>query len=154
VSAAVERPLGLIILPIALTLMLSAADLSSREYFPISAVKDYPHPEKALAALVRRDGKAPFNHFCIVGIRAEGDYFAEVFWRENNTLTLWETGDPDDVESLLLSRRVWNLKKDVVPSQKDIGFSTYLITQQEVDQTLAACNKTGKQFTIRRTQKQ
>jgi len=138
---------------IALTLVCTAQS-STPNYFPVSSVSDYPHPEKALAALVRRDGWAKINHFCVVGIRfPDHSYEARVYWTENNTITLWDhgiEGDNGNTDTLLQSIRTWNLKRDVIPAAKDLYGGPMQTQKEEVDETLDGCKRVGQLFVIRK----
>jgi len=150
------RRLVLLLATLAVAASLYAADKSQFQYFPISTVPDYPRtPEKHLAALVQRDGKTSINHLCVVGLRYDGGYTAWVYWKENNTMTLWDPpADLDDPFVLLHSNRTLRLDRDVVPDDEDISLSNYLVHEEYAKGVLGACEKVGQSFVIRKQSQQ
>jgi hypothetical protein len=147
----IRRPV-LFLATLAMAATLCAEEKPQFQYFPISTVPDYPRsPEKHLAALVQRDGKTTINHFCVVGLRYDGGYTAWVYWKENNTITLWDPpADSDDPFTLLYSRRTLHLDKDVVPDEVDISLSNYMVHEEYVKGILGACETVGQKFVIRK----
>ena len=71
-------------------------------------------------------------------------------WREGNRIVLWEgTFDsPTGDEALIRSRRNLDLSTDVVATDDDLHFSTYLVTRAWVRETIADCAKHGATYTI------
>lgn len=90
------------------------------------------------------------QHFCVIPYnRREGGRYAIVHWEERRRLILWGGADPGhEVEALTHSRRVLDLDKDVVATEKDIGGSTYLVTRAWVEETLRDCRAFGFRYAV------
>lgn len=121
--------------------------------FSIRHSPEFLNPEAVLQELVNAKAEQQINHFCIIGYRSpKGDSHAWVWWREGNSLILWEpVADPEYPDSLLLSRRFLDLDRDVVASEAQVGSSTYLVSKTWVAETQADCQRHGDQFLILRT---
>jgi hypothetical protein len=79
------------------------------------------------------------QHFCIIGYRIDGGgKIALVHWREQRRLIFWLGGsDPEHrSDSIVDSNRQLDLDKDVVPTDVDVGSSTYLISQTWLDEKM------------------
>lgn len=85
-------------------------------------------------------------------------YTAWVYWQEGRAIILWEPGRSGDIETrdmdLVYSRRFLSLTRDVVPTQDDIGSSTYLVDQEWVDTRINECSQRGDAYLITKREKQ
>jgi hypothetical protein len=111
-------------------------------------------PEAQLTNLVKRKGKRGENHLVVVGyLYPDHDFEAWICWKEDNALILWEgVKDPSLLgpDPYPMSRRYLNLKKDVVPTVKDLHGSTYLETRAWANRVIADCKAHGELFVIKR----
>ena len=104
-------------------------------------------------ALLRRflldshaSGATP-QHFCVLGRElANRDRTALIFWREGNKLILWEGQQPP--WRLFLSRRLWDLRRDVVDTPREVNGSSYLLTRDWVEEMRHACALEGESLTV------
>jgi hypothetical protein len=79
-------------------------------------------------------------HVCILGERAsDGTQSAWVIWPRGQTILLWDGGS----SKMSASRRILNLRKDVVASEDEVAGSTYLVTRDWVNKLRAHCAKLG-----------
>jgi len=103
--------------------------------------------ETLVARYVRTSGRAErHNRICILGEQAtDGSRSAWVIWRRAHRIVLWEPGNND----LAGSRRILDLRKDVVASDNDLRGSTYRVTRPWVDQLAARCARDGAHVDIR-----
>jgi hypothetical protein len=90
------------------------------------------------------------QHFCIVGYQDRDGEQAWVHWTEGEQIILWRgANNPRGAKSSIArSRRVIDLRKDVVPAEADIKGSTYLVTRAWVDRILTACQASGNKYEI------
>ena len=73
---------------------------------------------------------------------------AWVYWPAKKVLILMEPGAGYDPKFVLVwSRRFIHLKKDVVPTIKDIGGSNFLLSKAEANAIVASC-ESGDKFVI------
>ncbi|MGO4715377.1 hypothetical protein [Bradyrhizobium sp. 2TAF24] len=100
-----------------------------------------------VARYVRTSGRAQrHNRICILGEQAaDGSRSAWVIWRRAHRIVLWEPGTND----LASSRRILDLRKDVVASDRDLRGSTYRVTRPWVEQLVARCAHSGAHLDIR-----
>jgi hypothetical protein len=88
------------------------------------------------------------HHFCIVKFIEEEKEspwrYAWVYWQEGNKLILWE-GEDD----LTLSRRQLDLKEDTVATDEEVGYSTYLVTEDWVRATIKECDERGSKYVLK-----
>ena len=145
----------------ALTLAGAAASAAPRpaETFVVDQEQGFkpvqPALESYLEGQVVREG---VQHFCVVGYQAQRSQAAEtfkfawVYWHEGQRLVYWEPAgaDVDSKETLILSRRDLNLRKDVVATDRELGSSTYRIDRPWLNRLLADCRRHGQSFGIRR----
>lgn len=105
---------------------------------------------KKLIAAARPRAIGP-QHFCIIGyIGNGGSKIVWVHWRERRRLIFWFGGsDPEyRSDSIVDSNRQLDLDKDVVPTDADIGSSTYLVSQTWLDQKLRDCAAEGTRYVV------
>ncbi|MEN3745771.1 hypothetical protein TPR58_01230 [Sphingomonas sp. HF-S3] len=105
---------------------------------------------RKLIAAARQRAIGP-QHFCIIGYIGDGgDKIALVHWRERRRLIFWLGGsDPEyRSDSIVNSRRQLDLDKDVVPTDADVGSSTYLISRTWLDRKLRDCAAKGARYVV------
>ncbi len=115
-----------------------------------SAHPDFAGANLVLHALVDELAKKKENHLYVGTIeKGPGYEHAWVYWKEERLLILWE---PFDIkhEKLAHSRRMLSVDKDVVPTAKDIGSSTYLVDEDWACRTIGDCIKNGDEYVIRK----
>ncbi len=123
--------------------------------FSILDCPGYPQPRQTLERLVLENGTENVNHFHITGYRFADEYnHAWVYWVEGRALILWEpTAYPEYSVSLSTSRRYLSLDKEVVPFEKDLHGSTYLVTRAWANSVIRDCMKRGDHFLIYKPRK-
>lgn len=112
----------------------------SKTLVSIQQDRDFKYLVAALQKLVDSESEYPHNHFYIARYPASQDYTYMV-WVEAKTLwilqfavnnaTAWESTVLYPKPSAKL-----NLNQDVVPSEKDVGTSNYLVTEAWAQQTV------------------
>jgi hypothetical protein len=101
-------------------------------------------PQPFLSRFARRRGLTGAT-FCVVGYDSPRTKypFAEVYWKEADTMTLWKGAE------LQLSRRVLSHARDVVATEADVGSSTYLVSEPWWARTKRDCARFGDTFVLR-----
>jgi hypothetical protein len=113
--------------------------------FDIAQAPDFTNYKPVLVDFLHSKKRKGAQDFCIVGYRhADQSQSAWVIWKQAGKLILWEPGD----EPLLNSRRVLDLKRDVVKTEDDLHGSTYLVTRAWVKQIQADCQRAGVRTTV------
>ncbi len=105
---------------------------------------------RKLIAAARPKAIGP-QHFCIIGyIGNGGEKIAWVHWRERRRLIFWRGGSDPEYrgDSIVDSNRQLDLDNDVVPTDADIGSSTYLISRTWLDETLRDCAAEGTRYVV------
>ena len=98
--------------------------------------------EEVVGSYLRRQAPHADTHACVVGL-TRGEPNSEVVWvvwREGDRLIKWFSGEND----LELSPRNLNLTDDVVPTDADIGSSTYLVSRPWVNELERLCERHGR----------
>src|SRR5713226_6998574 len=142
-----------------LCLLLTGTCFSQEKVVKRIPVREHPsygpYVVPALKGLVAQYGKVRKNHFYVGRVRLleSGYHSVLVYWKENRALVLWEPGRgydrhgyPDPKYDLAATRRYWRLDKDVVPTQTDIGGSSFVITQQEARDWMEDCISYGESY--------
>lgn len=90
------------------------------------------------------------QHFCVVGYQDASENRAWIHWVEGRQIILWRgSTNPRGAKSAIArSRRVIDLRKDVVATEADVKGSTYLVTRAWVDHILADCQARGEKYKI------
>jgi hypothetical protein len=121
------------------------------KFFSIRGDKGYPHCQEQLQNLVQRKGKALVNHISVVGYKyQDGDRHAWVYWPEDNAIILWSATNDEFPDQLSMTNRYLHLDRDVVPTEKDTGTSTYLVSRDWVKKIRNDCAAHGDHFVIYR----
>lgn len=120
-------------------------------FFDTYRSADFGPAERPLRSLMASKGvpRRRVDAFCIVGYNSpDAGQLVYVYWPRERQLILWDGGNRTD--SLIRSRRVLDLRKDVVATDADIGGSTYLVTRTWVAQKIADCAAHGRQYRVSR----
>lgn len=131
-----------------------AAPDNAQQPLRVTQSKHFPWPAQVLRRLVAEVGKRRQNNFCVIGYRlGDGSELAYVYWPDNKEIILWEPLRGAGVARLYLSRRHWDLDKDIVADAQAPGYfgSTYLETRDWERQILDECSRFGEYFTIARS---
>jgi hypothetical protein len=114
--------------------------------FPLNSDAMFADANRMLQAYAKTNSHNKTNTFCVLGVTADDkSHVAWIIWKQKAQMILWEGQDLNKAGS----RRVLDLKKDVVKTQTDVGSSTYLVTRDWVDQIEKACAKDGEKIEIR-----
>jgi len=115
--------------------------------FKVAAHPSFGNVREVLARLIAVRGKADEpNTFCVLGQKfPNGDQQAYVYWKEGNAIILWEPVSAG-IADLASSRRYWRLDTDVVNDDADVSGSTYIVTQEWVDELITECRNDGEAF--------
>lgn len=125
---------------VASTISISFAEEIKWNTFNVGDVPEFAEYRGVIEPLVKAPNKHKINNFCILGVTVgDGGRQAWVWWKEESQLILWEDGESD----LTLSRRVINLKKDVVETDRDLRGSTYKVTKSWLSLFKGYCKKEG-----------
>jgi hypothetical protein len=130
-------------------LVTSLMAVSAQEPTPVSVrgAAGFGQAERVLRELVTAKRGGPTNSFCVVGYKDASDATtAWVHWVEGRALILWEPSNPPT--PLVESRRYLDLTRDVVPSEKQLKGSSYLVTKSWVDGVLADCKRIGDRYVL------
>jgi hypothetical protein len=108
--------------------------------FDISSDTAFKGYKQAVTEFARKHRPKAANDFCVVGYLADDNSkSAWTIWRQGGEIILWE-GQDSDLDS---SRRIINLKSDVVATDDDVRGSTYLVTKAWVANVTATCEQSG-----------
>lgn len=90
------------------------------------------------------------QHFCVAGYRSGTETHAWIHWSEGKRIILWDGFNTSEgaKTSIARSRRVLDLRKDIVPTEADIAGSTYRMTRAWANQVIADCNARGVKYAI------
>jgi hypothetical protein len=102
--------------------------------------------EPALREFLQTRGIHRRQRFCIAGYQAspagDGDKRTRIHWSEGHQIILWRGGD------IAQSRRVIDLRKDLVPTEPDLDGRTYLVTREWANRLIADCEQHGAKYHI------
>jgi hypothetical protein len=107
------------------------------------APRSFGDPRPYLARFAKARGGGT-NTLCVVGYESPRTKypFAEIYWKEADTMILWEGGE------LSASRRILTHADDVVATDEEVGSSTYLVTEEWWTRTKRECAKYGKTYVL------
>ena len=139
-------PLKLTILLVlaALALLTTGISVANSEseaaVFDVKRDKHFSHYREPLMSYLRSRGTHKSTNVCILGEQhTDGTKSAWVIWRAGNTMLLWDGGE----SSMIASRRVLDLTRDVVASDGALHGSTYLVTKGWVEGQANRCQRLG-----------
>lgn len=101
--------------------------------------------EPALREYLHARGIHGIQHFCIAGYQAsssDGDKRTWIHWTEGHLIILWHGG------AIAQSRRIIDLRRDVVATEFDRHGSTYLVSRKWVNRIIADCGQQGAKYQI------
>lgn len=112
--------------------------------FDVASDFEFQDYKRIVTEYVYKNKPASASDICIVGYIEHGNVkTAWVIWHQRRKIILWE-GQND----LDWSRRILDLKKDVVPTENDLHGSTYLVTKAWVKQLTTDCAHSGVKLHI------
>ena len=118
----------------------AASSHSEAAIFDVKGDKHFSHYREPLMRYLRNRGARKPTNVCILGEQhTDGTKSAWVIWRAGNTMLLWDGGG----SSMVASRRVLDLTRDVVASDGDLHGSTYLVTNRWVEGQADRCQRLG-----------
>lgn len=149
----IQRPSFLAVCAIAMGCVSAqpvvAAPYGAHGFFDIKVAPGFSDYRTPLVDFLKTHEARRINNFCILGEEAlDGTRSAWVIWREGQKMILWDGGS----ESLAASRRILDMKRDVVPREADVKGSTYLVTRDWVATTKRRCERSGTQVQIPNTE--
>jgi hypothetical protein len=118
--------------------------------------RDFGDPSVALLELLRQQKihSSKAQTFCVVGYQnsEQTEKRAWVLWSEGHKIILWSGAtDPASAKTAIArSRRILDLRKDVVASEADIKGSTYLVSRGWVERLSSDCALRGEKYQITR----
>ena len=123
---------------------VSAAD-TEPTVFKVSDDSDFAKFRAPLVEYLRSRHITHGAKVCILGEQAsDGSKWAWVIWPVGKTMILWGGSE----STMVSSRRILNLKRDVVATESDVKGSTYLVTAQWVSKQKTRCAQYGTQVDI------
>lgn len=127
----------------AITLSVAPARGAVR-WFPVSESEWFPGWRAQLQELVDQAPRQAPSQICIVAVRDvdPATLQAYVVWPAQHQLITWMPSKGDD-HSLVHETHVLDLNKDIVPTRKEIGSSTYLEDRAWVLNIERHCKRTG-----------
>lgn len=133
-------PLALAAFALLATGITAANSDSEAAVFDVKRDKHFSHYREPLMSYLRSRGAHHPTNVCILGEQhTDGTKSAWVIWRAGNTMLLWDGGE----SSMVASRRVLDLTRDVVASDGVLHGSTYLVTQGWVEGQANRCQRLG-----------
>ncbi len=144
-----KRFLFLVILLFAFDVFVSAQKIPLRKHNNFSGISE-THKE-----LVRKNGKFRQNTFYISDVKKDGlDEFAYACWKQDKSIIILHLPLEKETANYywLYSKARIDLLTDVVPSEKDIGGSSFLVDRPWVNKILRSCQK-GYKLTVLKQKK-
>ena len=121
------------------------AQTSAEPVLDIASTPAFANFRQLIDAYMQRKKPKGAQDFCVVAYTySDQSQAAWVIWKQGNKLILWEPGD----DALSHSRRILDLKHDVVDSENDLHGSTYLVTKAWVKQLQADCERAGVKLSL------
>jgi hypothetical protein len=138
------------------------AQRASMKTFGVDSSSSFAPVRRALRSLVADQSDPNMRQtFCVIGYF--GDLNAQqrptklawVYWRQKKRLILWAPAAQvfDPQVTLLRSHRSLDLVTDVVPTDADVGGSTYLVSKPWVDALITDCAVRGTTYTLQPPQR-
>ena len=133
-----------IVLGSVLILMACAGNVAAQnpKGTPLRSHRNFPGVVATLKELVAREGKAERNTLLVSEIlREEGREYSYAYWKEDKSIIILHlplAKDSASYEWLYGKARV-DLETDIVPTQGEIGGSSFLVDRSWVDSILKKC---------------
>lgn len=121
---------------------LAASRLADYKPFDLKTRPHFSSYQNVVGSYLRREALGEDSHACVVGLTRGGrdTDVVWVIWRGGDRLIRWFPGE----NNLELSSRNLSLTEDVVPTDADIGTSTYLESRPWVNELERLCEKHGR----------
>ena len=133
-------PLALATFALLATGITAANSQSEAAVFDVKRDKHFSQYREPLMNYLRSRGIHKSANVCILGEKhTDGTKSAWVIWRAGNTMLLWDGGE----SSMIASRRILDLTRDVVASDSALHGSTYLVTKGWVEGQANRCQRLG-----------
>lgn len=113
--------------------------------FDLGTRPEFSGYQEVVGPYLSREAAGANTQACVIGLtRGRRDTEAVwIIWRKGDRLIRWFSGEND----LDLSSRNLSLTDDVVPTDADVGSSTYLVSQAWVDELERLCKDHGHRVT-------
>ncbi len=144
-----KRFLFFVILLFALNVFVSAQDIPVRKHSNFSGIS------ATLKELVRKNGKFRQNTFYISDVKKDNLHeFAYAFWKQDKSIIILQLPLKKETADYywLYSKARIDLLTGVVPTEKDVGASTFLVDRPWVNKILRSCKK-GYKLSISKQKK-
>lgn len=121
---------------------LATSRLADYKPFDLKTRPHFSSYQNVVGSYLRREALGEDSHACVVGLTRGGrdTDVVWVIWRGGDRLIRWFPGE----NNLELSSRNLSLTEDVVPTDADIGTSTYLESRPWVNELERLCEKHGR----------
>ncbi|WP_170003086.1 hypothetical protein [Pseudopontixanthobacter vadosimaris] len=119
----------------------SASHFADYKPFDLETRADFSGYEEVVGSYLRKKAVGVNTHACVIGL-TRGPRESEavwIIWRRGDRLISWFSGE----NNLDLSSRNLSLTKDVVPTDSEVGSSTYLVSRAWVDELERLCKDHG-----------
>jgi hypothetical protein len=119
-----------------------ASRLAHYTPFDLKTRPQFSRYQEVVGSYLRREALGGDSQACVIGMtRGSRDTdMVWVIWRGGNRLIQWFSGE----DNLELSSRNLSLTDDVVPTDADIGTSTYLESRAWVNELERLCKQHGR----------
>lgn len=126
----------------------SASYFAAYEPFDLGTRAEFSGYQEVVGSYLRQKASGANTQACVIGLtRGPRDTEAVwIIWRKGYRLIRWFAGETN----LDLSSRNLSLTKDVVPTDADVGSSTYLVSRAWVDELERLCEDHGRRVKIGR----
>ena len=135
------------------------AQAQKTNYYPFASRSDYFSKLHVIRGFVRRYGRSRVNQL-FVATTDSGDGATKGlygYWPEGHSILLLDHFDPvldsgkelTDYDWLEYKTRI-DLRTDVVATERDVGWSSYLVDRPWVRRIINVCLRSGRKITIRR----
>jgi len=113
--------------------------------FDLAMRQEYAGYREVVGSYLRQAAEGRTARACIIGLTQGGTQsdMVWVIWRDGDRLIRWFPGE----DNLMLSSRNLSLTDDVVPTDSDIGTSTYLVSRPWVIELERLCEHHGRRVT-------
>jgi hypothetical protein len=112
--------------------------------FDLREDKYFADPRPMLEGYARRRSTARTNRFCVLGVTEAGSHLAWIVWPQKRQLILWEGQDLRETAA----RRVLDMDRDVVKSERELRGSSYLVTRDWLEAIVSRCRSAGEEITV------
>lgn len=124
----------------------STSHFADYKPFDLETRPDFSGYQEVVGSYLSRNATGADTQACVIGL-SQGRRDNEavwVIWRDGDRLVRWFSGEND----LNLSSRNLSLTDDVVPTDADIGSSTYLVSRPWVNELERLCDEHGESVAV------